>query len=334
LYKNVIISFIISFLAFSCAGFSQNSPGYGGTSITDFTIHKVVPKKTPPSKIPAFNPDTESIESKKTEAKTSQKPAVNKKNTFAPSKPKPDTVKQKTATKGYSKPKAEMPDKATAIKQPPKTQPAQPNKIAKETETTASKNTELSQERDSKKNKKIEFNKDNYAKKLNSYLDNDELNADPIVKAEESGWGNYDYIVKPSISLAIVLLLMFILAWLYSKARGMSPNSSFFEKFGDSGINKFKILATSVLGQGKVIQLVEINGKQLVIGSTNNNVNLLTEITPKEMENLRAQAEEGRDFRKKEKKAPPKEEDEYFDPESYSARYSDLYREYTDKNGD
>ncbi|HBH18360.1 MAG TPA: hypothetical protein DDX14_05385, partial [Cyanobacteria bacterium UBA9579] len=37
----------------------------------------------------------------------------------------------------------------------------------------------------------------------------------------------------------------------------------------------------TTLGQGKSIHLVEIKGKQLVIGSTNNNINLLTELNEK-----------------------------------------------------
>lgn len=48
--------------------------------------------------------------------------------------------------------------------------------------------------------------------------------------------------------------------------------------------DKFNILSTKSLGDGKYIHLVEVKGKQLVIGSTDNNISLLTEFKDKDIQ--------------------------------------------------
>lgn len=77
-------------------------------------------------------------------------------------------------------------------------------------------------------------------------------------------------------ALVIVIPLIFIAVWLIN----------IFYKGGDSiglktlssmGGNSFKIISSTSLGQGKSIHLVEIKGRQLVIGCTANNINILTE---------------------------------------------------------
>lgn len=78
-------------------------------------------------------------------------------------------------------------------------------------------------------------------------------------------------------ALVIVVPLIFVAIWLIN----------LFYKGGDSmglknissmgGGNKFKILSSTSLGQGKSIHLVEIRGRQLVVGCTNNSINILTE---------------------------------------------------------
>ncbi|MGD9579780.1 MAG: flagellar biosynthetic protein FliO [Vampirovibrionia bacterium] len=78
-------------------------------------------------------------------------------------------------------------------------------------------------------------------------------------------------------AMVVILPLIFLAVWLIN----------LFYKGGDSmglktisnmgGGNKFKILSSTSLGQGKSIHLVEIRGRQLVIGCTNNSINILTE---------------------------------------------------------
>ncbi len=341
-YKIIIFLITSLLLVFSGEAFSQGSVQYTGTSITDFTIYKVVPKKTSAPKNSGFNAD---INDKKTPGKTEpakkikpfSKPVVNKKQTPAKSTHSPKKI---VKTPGQSKLKAKKPlQKASPAKQASKPSASKPlsgksktvTEGVREIETTKDKSAEqmLAGEHE----KALEFNKRDYTKNLNKLLENDSLIDDSSKITTENNLSGYDYIIKPSVSLAIVIFIMLIIAWIYGKIRGISPNSPFFDKFSDSNMNKFKVLATSTLGQGKVIQLVEINGKQLVIGSTNNNINLLTEITSEEMDELQAKAEAKKGL-KRQAKPLPEDEQEYYDPDSYSSRYSDLYKEYTEKKED
>lgn len=167
-----------------------------------------------------------------------------------------------------------------------------------------------------------EFNKQSYIETLNKSLDKTKE-----IKPVET---HTDYVVRPVLSLLIVIGLIFLFAMLYNKLRGINPNSLLSGKLQGMDINKFKVLATSALGQGKLIHLVEINGKQLVVGSTNNSINLLTEISTEEMAKLQAKAA-GREVIEDESEPDyPDEPDEmeYTEPESYSAKYSRVYKDY------
>lgn len=322
LFNKLIISFIFSVLIFSHTALAQTE--YEGTSITDFTIHKVVPKKTPTSQMPVFNPDVK--EEKKVEKPSAPVKTV-KKVTSTPkkqppkqaSKPAPKKVTKKIAQKKPIETKKPVVNKVKTVKVvPEKAVNENTHGVREIPETKIEGNYP---KLDIEEKPYAEFNKDNYAKKLNNYLDNDSLPSDSLKEVESSKINSFDYIVKPSMSLAAVLLIILTLAWFYSKAKGINPNSALFNKFGDGDMNRFKVLATSTLGQGKIIHLVEINGKQLVVGSTNNNINLLTEISPEDMQNLRTKAG-----------LKPEEVDpEEYDPEIYSAKYSELYKEYIDK---
>lgn len=175
------------------------------------------------------------------------------------------------------------------------------------------------------------FDKQNYMDKVNSKLD-----SDPVEQQDSamSAYNSYDYVLKPMISLSIVLLLIMIFAWLYQKLRGVNPNALLSGKFKDMDVNKFNVLASSALGQGKIIHLVEINGKQLVVGSTNNNISLLTEISPDDLDKLKAKAGSKMkpDVQVNAARPQPVELDEleHTEPESYSARYNNVYRDYLD----
>lgn len=140
-------------------------------------------------------------------------------------------------------------------------------------------------------NKNIGFNKDDYAQKLHKYLEENENSSKKEEPAKKLS--TFDYMVKTSFSLGVVLFIMLTLAWIYSRMKGITPNTSLLlNKFNNTKYNKIKILATSPLGQGKIIHLIDVNGKQLVIGSTNNNINLLSEIKPDEIEAFKAKIEE------------------------------------------
>lgn len=85
---------------------------------------------------------------------------------------------------------------------------------------------------------------------------------------------------KIFFSLTIVILLIYVVAWIYSKIKGVNPNMVLTGKLHQKNWDTFNILSTASLGQGKNIHLIEINEKKIVIGSTLNNINLLTELSP------------------------------------------------------
>lgn len=328
--SKVISSLIISFILISCPVNSQNHQEYRGSSITDFTIHKVLPQKTIQQENTDFKADIQTEKSPKNTLPIRKVKVAREKNTTKnvvqkPSKPQ---KKQEIISKKTTKIKPADLNKNNALNAVKSE--ASPG-LVREIETTDDEFTEkmLSEEHE----KILSFDKNKYTENLNKLLDNEKLADDSFEEKSKNTLNSYDYIIKPSISLGIVLLLMFALAWLYSRWKGVNSDNNFFGNLGNSEVNRFKILASSALGQGKIIQLVEINGKQLVIGSTNNNINLLTEISPEEMDDLMTKAEINK-RRKKKTETAAEEESEHYDPESYSSRYSDLYKEYTRKKED
>ena len=121
-------------------------------------------------------------------------------------------------------------------------------------------------------------------------------------------------------SLFFVILLIIIFGWFYSKLRNVDPSLLLAGKLSDNSANKFNILSTSTLGQGRNIHLVEIGGKHLVIGSTINNITFLTEINPINIEK-----------KTKESEVQNGEEIEY-EAEDSSSAYKDIYKEYLKEN--
>ncbi len=338
---NRVIFFFLLLLFLPGTAVSQSFEQYTGPSITDFTIYKITPRKTGPAEKPVegFNAEIDqkktpenALTVKKTEKKP-EKPAKRNQESAKNIQTSKKAIKKTEPPKNHNEKKTIKTTGAKQVTPSPglKTESLpikEKTDFVREIETTNDEFAEKILEEEHKK--LLGFDKDKYNENLNKLLENDGLIDKTSAEEAENVFNSYDYIIKPSVSLGIVLLLMLVLAWLYSKSRGISPNSRLFGKFGDSDLNSFKILATSTLGQGKVIQLVEINGKQLVIGSTNNNINLLTEITPEEMENLQAKAGSKKKTKRQEN-ALPEDEPEFQDADSYSSRYSDLYKEYTEK---
>lgn len=77
-------------------------------------------------------------------------------------------------------------------------------------------------------------------------------------------------------ALIVVIPLIFITIFLI-KMFSNSGDSLGLKALSSMGANKFKIISSTSLGQGRSIHLVEIKGRQLVIGCSGNSVNLLTE---------------------------------------------------------
>jgi flagellar biosynthetic protein FliO len=92
--------------------------------------------------------------------------------------------------------------------------------------------------------------------------------------AENLNYG--DMIATFGWALVVVIPLILVAAWIMNMVYKGGENIGLKSLTGSSG-NKFKILSSTTLGQGKSVHLVEIKGKQLVIGCTNNSINILTE---------------------------------------------------------
>ncbi len=76
--------------------------------------------------------------------------------------------------------------------------------------------------------------------------------------------------------LIIVICLIYFTGYFYQKLIGV--NSKINKKTNDfNDLYKVDIISTTSLGQGKFIYVVEINGKCLVLGATENQINLLRE---------------------------------------------------------
>ena len=101
-----------------------------------------------------------------------------------------------------------------------------------------------------------------------------------VLNAEEASKTDFGSALMTVGGALIVLLPLILLTlWVINqvhKSTGISAVKGFGAAMGG---DNFKILASTNLGQGKGIHLVEIKGRQLVIGSTNNSINILTEFS-------------------------------------------------------
>lgn len=319
-FRKYAILLIISVLLCINTAKAQDSRTGAGMSITDFTIHKVIPAKG--------SSDTETKQARDIPAVNEVKGEISAKSGSTPPSvaEKQASVKEKKPTKSkryrsYSARKARTSPVNNVQKQQntsvsDSTPPTEQQPIAvQKTENSQHIPVETVKEKQNLSEKE-------YVENLNNLIDGKKVVAETPASKSLNG---FEYIIKPTMALGVVLLIMLVLAWVYSKIAGITPNSPLFKQFGS--INRFKILATSALGQGRVIQLVEINGKQLVIGSTNNNINLLTEIKPEDVEKVKSSEQKTDSAQEK----TIEEDPDFFDSEFYSSKYSELYKDYLTK---
>ncbi len=128
------------------------------------------------------------------------------------------------------------------------------------------------------------------------------------------------------MSLFVVLILIFIFGWAYNRLKDINPALLLAGKQYDKKANRFNLISTASLGQGKSIHLVEINGKRLILGSTANSVNLLSEL-PEEFKSA-----ENFDIKETGKQPAESQDTAMADAEHYENGYSDLYKEYINQN--
>ena len=108
--------------------------------------------------------------------------------------------------------------------------------------------------------------------------------ADEAIKLENLKTHNEPIFVGAIFSLIAVLGLIYLVSFLYQKLNIF--NEKFTKKNEKNEINKFKMISTTPIGQGKFLHIVEINNKFLALGSTPNNISFLKEFSKEEVENI------------------------------------------------
>jgi len=315
------LGFWIRFLiigVFCFTGFyasAQNKEENNYLSIPDFTIHRVNLEKATTS--PEEKPKLRTI--------------IEPEKKLATKLPSVNTVQENKQSKT---PQTNQ-DEAQSLKKD-----STPKTVS---ESVKPNNTETQEKIKAENNlNKIPQNKssDETISKINQINEDSQLSSKETFDKNIIVKDNENSFLKTFSSLSIVLLLIFIFAWVYARVKGINPTAILTGNFSEKNLNKFNVLSTSTLGQGKDIHLVEINGKQLVIGSTNNNINLLTEIPPEEIEKLKGKSpklhdnelDEPLDFSEEDEFCYEAIEDEEFmDPDCYSLKYSEVYKDYINK---
>lgn len=133
---------------------------------------------------------------------------------------------------------------------------------------------------------KIEQSRHEYGtlqKKFKNPQFNKEENFSSVINTEEKR-------KEPSIfrifnSLIFVIFLILLTGWIYMKMKKINPEQLLSGKFNKLNENNFKIISSMQLGAGKAIYLIEINNKQLIIGTTASSVNLLAKMDKVETQN-------------------------------------------------
>lgn len=104
----------------------------------------------------------------------------------------------------------------------------------------------------------------------------DFVNDAPLESLLSNGTIHQGGVLRSIISLLIVVGLIYLTAWFYKKLNKFNTQS-FSKDTQETLINKFKIHSSQTLGANRNLYIVEINGKYLVLGVTQSNINLLKE---------------------------------------------------------
>lgn len=310
----------MSFIGFSASVQAQEDNNY--LSIPDFTIHRVTPVKT-----------TTASSNKETSVTSDSK------NKIIIIPPKLRTIE------------------ITEVKQQKQVEPAQKVNTPEKTETTAVADRKIIAQVETEpvkhqseniiKEKSVNNSNDEIVSKINKINEKKQVSTKGDLETNSLAKETGNDFFRAFFSLMIVLLMILAFAWVYARVKGINPTAILTGKFAEKDLNRFNVISTSTLGQGKDIHLVEINGKQLVIGSTNNTINLLTEIPPEEIEKLKENRQHNQNDENADIDVAELAEDdlncepiediedvEFMDPDFYSSKYSKVYKEYLPKQDD
>ena len=91
------------------------------------------------------------------------------------------------------------------------------------------------------------------------------------------------YIIQAFLSLALVIGLIYLSAYIYRKLTNVTSKKINNTKDELIDKNKLNIISSLPLGSNKSLCIVEINGKTLLLGVCEQNISLIKELSPDEV---------------------------------------------------
>ena len=91
------------------------------------------------------------------------------------------------------------------------------------------------------------------------------------------------YILQAFLSLALVIGLIYLSAYIYKKLTNVTSKKINNTKDELIDKNKLNIISSLPLGSNKSLCIVEINGKTLLLGVCEQNISLIKELSPNEV---------------------------------------------------
>ena len=91
------------------------------------------------------------------------------------------------------------------------------------------------------------------------------------------------YILQAFMSLALVIGLIYLSAYIYKKLTNVTSKKINNTKDDVINKNKLNIISSLALGSNKSLYVVEVSGKTLLLGVCENNISLIKELGQKEL---------------------------------------------------
>lgn len=91
------------------------------------------------------------------------------------------------------------------------------------------------------------------------------------------------YILQAFMSLALVIGLIYLSAYIYKKLTNVTSKKINNTKDDVINKNKLNIISSLPLGSNKSLYVVEVSGKTLLLGVCENNISLIKELGQKEL---------------------------------------------------
>lgn len=118
------------------------------------------------------------------------------------------------------------------------------------------------------------------------------------------------YILQAFLSLALVIGLIYLSAYIYKKLTNVTSKKINNTKDELIDKNNLNIISSLPLGSNKSLCIVEINGKTLLLGVCEQNISLIKELSPNEVVcNNNVEKKQINEIKKEEEKKEPTKDD-------------------------